>query len=123
MSSFLISNRAKHNNRVRNAQTIRVKYLMLQLLEGVKYLNNNWVLHQDLKKIKFLLNNRGDLKISDFGMVRQYDSPLKSYTHRVVTLRYRTPELLLGSKLYITAIIYSQHSIRTDGSRNFKYKL
>lgn len=81
-----------------------VKCLMLQLLEGVKYLHDNWVLHRDLKTSNLLLNNRGELKICDFGLARQYGSPLKPYTHLVVTLWYRAPELLLGSKQYSTAI-------------------
>lgn len=81
-----------------------VKCLMLQLLEGVKYLHDNWVLHRDLKTSNLLLNNRGELKICDFGLARQYGSPLKPYTHLVVTLWYRAPELLLGAKQYSTAI-------------------
>ncbi|KAL6983848.1 cyclin-dependent kinase [Sarracenia purpurea var. burkii] len=81
-----------------------VKCLMLQLLEGVKYLHDNWVLHRDLKTSNLLLNNRGELKICDFGLARQYGSPLKPYTHLVVTLWYRAPELLLGAKKYSTAI-------------------
>ncbi|KAK1419974.1 hypothetical protein QVD17_29444 [Tagetes erecta] len=81
-----------------------VKCLMLQLFEGTKYLHDNWVLHRDLKTSNLLLNNRGELKICDFGLSRQYGSPLKPYTHLVVTLWYRAPELLLGSKLYSTAI-------------------
>ncbi|MBA0682472.1 hypothetical protein Goari_024189, partial [Gossypium aridum] len=66
-----------------------VKCLMLQLLEGVKYLHDNWVLHRDLKTSNLLLNNQGELKICDFGLARQYGSPLKPYTHLVVTLWYR----------------------------------
>ncbi|KAM0947018.1 putative protein-serine/threonine kinase CMGC-CDK-PITSLRE family [Dioscorea sansibarensis] len=81
-----------------------VKCLMLQLLEGVKYLHDNWVLHRDLKTSNLLMNNRGELKICDFGLARQYGSPLKPYTHLVVTLWYRAPELLLGIKEYSTAI-------------------
>lgn len=81
-----------------------VKCLMLQLLGGVKYLHDNWVLHRDLKTSNLLLNNRGELKICDFGLARQYGSPLKPYTHLVVTLWYRAPELLLGAKQYSTAI-------------------
>ncbi|VAH33564.1 unnamed protein product [Triticum turgidum subsp. durum] len=81
-----------------------VKCLMLQLLEGVKYLHDNWVLHRDLKTSNLLLNNRGELKICDFGLSRQYGSPLKPYTQLVVTLWYRSPELLLGTKEYSTAI-------------------
>ncbi|KAL3501048.1 hypothetical protein ACH5RR_035497 [Cinchona calisaya] len=81
-----------------------VKCLMLQLLEGVKYLHDNWILHRDLKTSNILLNNCGELKICDFGLARQYGSPLKPYTHLVVTLWYRAPELLLGAKQYSTAI-------------------
>ncbi|TYJ43290.1 hypothetical protein E1A91_A03G143200v1 [Gossypium mustelinum] len=81
-----------------------VKCLMLQLLEGVTYLHDNWVLHRDLKTSNLLLNNQGELKICDFGLARQYGSPLKPYTHLVVTLWYRAPELLLGARQYSTAI-------------------
>ncbi|KAE8664609.1 Cyclin-dependent kinase G-2 [Hibiscus syriacus] len=81
-----------------------VKCLMLQLLEGVKYLHDNWVLHRDLKTSNLLLNNQGELKICDFGLARHYGIPLKPYTHLVVTLWYRAPELLLGARQYSTAI-------------------
>ncbi|XP_057543005.1 cyclin-dependent kinase G-2-like isoform X2 [Amaranthus tricolor] len=81
-----------------------VKCLMLQLLDGIKCLHDNWVLHRDLKTSNLLMNNQGELKICDFGLARQYGSPLKPYTHLVVTLWYRAPELLLGAKEYSTAI-------------------
>ncbi|XP_042428474.1 cyclin-dependent kinase G-2-like isoform X1 [Zingiber officinale] len=81
-----------------------VKCLMLQLFSGVNYLHDNWVLHRDLKTSNLLLNNRGELKICDFGLARQYGSPLKPYSPLVVTLWYRAPELLLGAKEYSTAI-------------------
>ncbi|XP_021285704.1 cyclin-dependent kinase 10 isoform X1 [Herrania umbratica] len=84
--------------------TSDVKCLMLQLLEGVKYLHDNWVLHRDMKTSNLLLNNQGELKICDFGMARQYGSPLKPYTTKVVTQWYRAPELLLGAKKYSTAV-------------------
>ncbi|KAF5746470.1 cyclin-dependent kinase G-2 isoform X2 [Tripterygium wilfordii] len=57
-----------------------------------------------MKTSNLLLNNRGELKICDFGLARQYGSPLKPYTHLVVTLWYRAPELLLGARQYSTAI-------------------
>ena len=37
-------------------------------------------------------------QVCDFGLARQYGSPLKPYTHNVVTLWYRAPELLLGAR-------------------------
>ncbi|KAK9054575.1 hypothetical protein SSX86_025654 [Deinandra increscens subsp. villosa] len=81
-----------------------VKRLMINLLEGLSYLHDNYVMHRDLKTSNLLLNNDGELKICDFGMSRQYASPLKPYTSLVVTLWYRAPELLLGMKNYSTAV-------------------
>ncbi|XP_061366564.1 cyclin-dependent kinase G-2-like [Gastrolobium bilobum] len=81
-----------------------IKSLMMQLLQGVKYLHDNWVLHRDLKTSNILLNKDGELKICDFGLSRQYGSSPKPYTPVVVTLWYRAPELLLGAKEYSTAI-------------------
>ncbi|XP_010545973.1 PREDICTED: cyclin-dependent kinase G1 isoform X2 [Tarenaya hassleriana] len=84
--------------------TSEVKCLMVQLLEGVKYLHSNWIIHRDLKPSNLLMNNSGEMKICDFGMARQYGSPLKPYTQLVVTQWYRAPELLLGAKKYSTAV-------------------
>ncbi|KAL9164725.1 hypothetical protein ABFS82_06G122800 [Erythranthe guttata] len=81
-----------------------VKCLMLQLLEGVKYVHENWILHRDLKTSNLLLNKCGELKICDFGLSRQYGNPLKPYSDWVVTLPYRSPELLLEANEYSTAI-------------------
>lgn len=81
-----------------------VKCLMYQLLNGLSYLHDNYVIHRDLKTSNLLLNNKGELKICDFGMSRHYAEPTKPYTSLVVTLWYRAPELLLGMKHYTTAI-------------------
>ncbi|XP_029910934.1 cyclin-dependent kinase 11B isoform X1 [Myripristis murdjan] len=81
-----------------------VKTLMIQLLRGVRHLHDNWILHRDLKTSNLLLSHKGILKIGDFGLAREYGSPLKPYTPVVVTLWYRSPELLLGAKEYSTAV-------------------
>ncbi|PSC74284.1 cyclin-dependent kinase G-2-like isoform X1 [Micractinium conductrix] len=81
-----------------------VKTLMRQLLGGMAYLHENWVLHRDLKTSNILYTNKGELKLCDFGLARQYGSPLAPYTHMVVTLWYRAPELLLGARKYSTAV-------------------
>ncbi|XP_071109573.1 cyclin-dependent kinase 11B-like [Haliotis cracherodii] len=81
-----------------------VKTLMQQLLRAVAHLHDNWILHRDLKTSNLLLSHKGILKVGDFGLAREYGSPLKQYTPIVVTLWYRAPELLLGTKLYTCAI-------------------
>jgi cell division cycle 2-like protein len=81
-----------------------VKTLLLQLASGVAYLHDHWILHRDLKTSNLLLNNRGRLKIADFGMARYVGDPPPKLTQLVVTLWYRAPELLLGAKTYGAAI-------------------
>lgn len=77
-----------------------VKCLIQQLLRAVAHLHDNWILHRDLKTSNLLLSHKGILKVGDFGLAREYGSPLKEYTSIVVTLWYRAPELLLGCREY-----------------------
>lgn len=81
-----------------------VKCLIQQLMRAVAHLHDNWILHRDLKTSNLLLSHKGILKVGDFGLAREYGSPLKEYTSIVVTLWYRSPELLLGCKEYSTPI-------------------
>jgi len=81
-----------------------IKCLMIQLLRAINHLHDNWILHRDLKASNLLLSHNGILKVGDFGLAREYGSPLKAYTSVVVTLWYRAPELLLGIKEYSTFI-------------------
>lgn len=81
-----------------------VKCLMTQLLQAVNHLHDNWILHRDLKTSNLLFSHSGVLKVGDFGLAREYGSPLKHYTPVVVTLWYRAPELLLGAKEYSTSV-------------------
>ncbi|KAF5303795.1 hypothetical protein FQR65_LT08130 [Abscondita terminalis] len=81
-----------------------VKCLLKQLLCAVAHLHDNWILHRDLKTSNLLLSHKGILKVGDFGLAREYGSPLKAYTPIVVTLWYRAPELLLCTKEYSTPI-------------------
>lgn len=80
-----------------------VKLLMQQLISAIAHLHSNWILHRDLKTSNLLIN-KGVLKVGDFGLAREYGSPLKQYTNKVVTLWYRAPELLLGTGKYSTPI-------------------
>jgi len=81
-----------------------VKTIMRQLCAGLSFLHDNWIIHRDIKTSNLLFSHSGILKIGDFGLAREYGSPLKQYTEIVVTLWYRAPELLLGCKLYSVPI-------------------
>jgi len=82
----------------------QVKCIMLQVFKGLQYLHENFIVHRDLKVSNLLLTDKGCLKIADFGLARLYGVPLKPMTPKVVTLWYRSPELLLNSKTQTTAI-------------------
>lgn len=75
-----------------------------QLLEGIEFCHRHSILHRDLKPQNLLITLDGQLKIADFGLARQYSVPLPTYTHEVVTLWYRAPEVLLGQKQYSLAV-------------------
>ncbi|KAF2828857.1 Pkinase-domain-containing protein [Ophiobolus disseminans] len=77
-----------------------VKTLLRQLVDAVSFLHDNAIMHRDLKTSNILLNNRGQLKLADFGMARYIPPPWAQLTQLVVTLWYRAPELLLGAATY-----------------------
>ncbi|BGP55468.1 hypothetical protein JCM8202_001246 [Rhodotorula sphaerocarpa] len=75
-----------------------------QLIKGVYYLHSHRILHRDLKPQNLLINKEGNLKLADFGLARAFGIPLRTYTHEIVTLWYRAPEVLLGSRHYSTGV-------------------
>ncbi|TKY90998.1 hypothetical protein EX895_000997 [Sporisorium graminicola] len=56
-----------------------VKTLMHQLLSAVAALHRNWIVHRDLKSSNLLMNNRGQLKVADFGLARRFGDPVDAW--------------------------------------------
>lgn len=84
-----------------------IKSIMFQLLNGCQYLHANWVLHRDLKPANIMVTSAGEVRIGDLGLARLFNKPLTTLyagDKVVVTIWYRAPELLLGSKHYTPAI-------------------
>jgi serine/threonine protein kinase len=93
-----------------------IKSYLAQLLKGIAFCHSHRTLHRDLKPQNLLIDRAGALKLADFGwehpqaywakienrlgLARAFGVPVRPYTHEVVTLWYRAPEILLGAKEY-----------------------
>lgn len=72
-----------------------------QCFRGIEFCHSRRTMHRDLKPQNVLVDVRTmRLVLADFGLARAYSVPLKVYTHEVVTLWYRAPEILLGQRKY-----------------------
>ncbi|XP_013391928.1 cyclin-dependent kinase 12 isoform X3 [Lingula anatina] len=85
---------------------VHIASCLKQLLDGLNYCHKRNFLHRDIKCSNILMNNRGQIKLADFGLARLYQAEDKErpYTNKVITLWYRPPELLLGEERYGTSI-------------------
>eukprot|EP00667_Euglena_gracilis_P012457 EG_transcript_12795 len=93
------------NKRKQGLSGQTLKSYLFQVLDGVLYCHTHRVIHRDLKPQNLLVSHDGkSIKLADFGLARAFQVPLHTYTHEVITLWYRAPEILLGSKHYSPAV-------------------
>jgi serine/threonine protein kinase len=97
---FLDQDLKKYMDSVTSLSHALVQSYCKQLLQGLTYCHQRRIVHRDLKPQNLLIDKKGSLKIADFGLARAFCVPVRQYTHEVVTLWYRAPEILLGSATY-----------------------
>ena len=84
---------------------VNLKRFMYQLIDGIHACHSRRIVHRDLKPQNILVSRDGQtVKIADFGLARTFRVPTATYTHEVVTLWYRAPEILLGARHYLPAV-------------------
>jgi cyclin-dependent kinase 1 len=81
-----------------------VKNFHFQILQGMCFCHQRRVIHRDLKPQNLLVEVKNNeppiVKLADFGLARAIGVPIRAYTHEVITLWYRSPEILLGAQRY-----------------------
>ena len=87
-------------------------YQMLQVLyfspvtlykfyQALDFCHARRIIHRDLKPQNLLIDKQGIIKLADFGLARAFNYPMRAYTHEVVTMWYRSPEILLGKQVQL----------------------
>ncbi|OQV15908.1 Cyclin-dependent kinase 1 [Hypsibius exemplaris] len=74
-----------------------IQSFMYQIFEGINFCHGRRIIHRDLKPQNVLVSKDGAIKIADFGLARAFSVPMRAVTHEIVTLWYRSPEVLLGT--------------------------
>jgi len=92
-----IDDQRAQNNRIDVELTRSYMYQMLQALD---FCHGRRIFHRDLKPQNLLIDRQGIIKLADFGLARAFNYPMRAYTHEVVTMWYRSPEILLGKQRY-----------------------
>lgn len=80
------------------------KYYMQEIIRGCSAMHKAGLVHRDLKASNILIDNKGSVRIADFGLTQLFTPVRTEYTPGVVTRWYRAPELLLGTRSYTSAI-------------------
>lgn len=101
---YLDQDLKRYMDSVSGLRPMLVKSYLFQLINGIAFCHSKRVLHRDLKPQNLLIDSTGKLKLADFGLARAFGIPVRHYTHEVVTLWYRAPEILLGARKYSTPV-------------------
>ncbi|KAK6959135.1 serine/threonine-protein kinase 4-like isoform X2 [Biomphalaria glabrata] len=70
-----------------------VRHFSRQLVEGINYLHNQNVIHRDIKSVNILMKDKGNVKLTDFGICKILEDVSKASTTNIGTIRYMAPEM------------------------------
>lgn len=98
--------------------------IMLQITEGMAHAHDSYIIHRDLKPQNIMIQDDGQIKITDFGIAMALNSTQLTQTNSVMgSVHYLPPEQAAGKGSTIKSDIYSMGIIFYElltGSLPFK---
>ena len=82
--------------------------LMIGVVHAVRFAHARLIVHRDLKPSNVMVDTNGNPKLLDFGIAKLLEPGTTQHTvgHLPMTLRYASPEQLLGADITIGSDIY-----------------
>ncbi len=82
--------------------------IMLQLSDGIAHAHESYIIHRDLKPQNIMIQENGQIKITDFGIAMAMNSTQLTQTNSVMgSVHYLPPEQASGKGSTIKCDIYS----------------
>ncbi|KAF4320710.1 hypothetical protein G195_006006, partial [Phytophthora kernoviae 00238/432] len=81
--------------------------ISFRVLKGLAFLHSTHQLHRDIKPSNLLINHFGDVKVSDFGIVREMENSMAKATTFVGTLTYMSPERIASEEYSYKSDVWS----------------
>ncbi|KAL5222173.1 hypothetical protein ABZP36_026886 [Zizania latifolia] len=78
-----------------------------QILHGLEYLHRNGIIHRDIKGANILVDNKGCIKLADFGASKQVEKLVMTAKTMKGTPYWMAPEVIVGSGHDFSADIWS----------------
>ena len=99
---FIGQNLFEYAKNMNEIPEYKIRNISFQILQGLAYMHKNNFFHRDMKPENILIS--GDqVKLADFGLARDINSE-PPFTDYVATRWYRSPEVILNSKVYSSPI-------------------
>ena len=99
---FIGQNLFEYAKNMNEIPEYKIRNISFQILQGLAYMHKNNFFHRDMKPENILIS--GDqVKLADFGLARDINSE-PPFTDYVATRWYRSPEVILNSKIYSSPI-------------------